>query len=222
MGDEERREGERRVMVDSQIESRGVRDPRVLAALLAVPRHQFVNPGDEYRAYADSALPTSQGQTISQPYMVALMCELLEVAPHHKVLEVGAGSGYQAAVLGQLAAEVYAVEIIPALAQRAAAVVAKLGCDNVHIIEGDGSEGYPPEAPYDRIIVAAGAERVPEPLTDQLAIGGRLVAPVGDGTVQTCLSGIREADGSLSYEQGIACVFVPLVGRHGRQPARAV
>jgi protein-L-isoaspartate(D-aspartate) O-methyltransferase len=221
MDESGRWERERERMVAEQIAARGISDRRVLAALLTVPRHQFVNPGDAGLAYADCALPTSDGQTISQPYMVALMCELLQVSPHHRVLEVGAGSGYQAAVLGQLAAEVYAVEIIAALARRAAAANAALGYDNVHVVEGDGGEGLLPGAPYDRIILAAGARRVPDPLVEQLATGGRLVAPVGEGAVQTCLTATRQADGSLAYEPGIACIFVPLVGRYGRQASRS-
>lgn len=201
-------------MVREQIENRGIHDPRVLAAMRQVPRHEFVAPGDEGVAYTDRALPIGYGQTISQPYMVALMCQLLRVEPSHRVLEVGAGSGYQAAVLGQLAAEVWAMEIVPELVRRAQGVIARLGYTNVHVLQGDGTLGYPPEAPYDRIIIAAAAPAIPPPLIAQLSEGGRIVAPVGGRGTQTCLAGTKRGT-QLDLEYSIPCVFVPLVGTHG-------
>lgn len=205
---------DRRQMVETQLRARGLRDERVLHALATVPRERFVPPDQRPYAYADSALLIGLGQTISQPYMVALMVELLEVAAHHRVLEVGAGSGYQAAVLGQLAAEVYGIEIVPELARRAEGVLAELGYGNVHIIAGDGTRGWPDAAPYDRIIIAAAAPDVPPPLLEQLAEGGRLVAPVGSRGHQDCRT-YTKTNGKLRYHGGIGCVFVPLRGEHG-------
>lgn len=204
----------RQWMVEGQLVARNITDPRVLEAMRTVPRHEFVPAGEQDLAYDDRALAIGCGQTISQPYMVALMCGLLAVEPEHKVLEVGAGSGYQAAILGQLAREVYAIEIVPELVLRARGVLARLGHDSVHIIQGDGTLGYPPQAPFDRIIVAAAAPDIPGPLVEQLAEGGRLVAPVGDRGTQTCMVGVKR-NGELELEIGISCVFVPLVGRHG-------
>lgn len=201
-------------MVHSQLRARGITDERVLAAMGAVPRHAFVAPGDESFAYDDRAMPIGQGQTISQPYMVALMCQLLDVSAQHRVLEVGGGSGYQAAVLGQLAAEVHSIEIVPELAKRAGLVLQRLGYGNVHLLQGDGTLGYPPAQPYDRVIIAAGAPAVPGPLVEQLVEGGKLVAPVGDLRVQTCIVGTRRGD-ELVVEHSIGCVFVPLRGEHG-------
>lgn len=203
-------------MVEHQLRGRGIRDERVLQAMLAIPRERFVPNSQQPYAYEDRALPIGHGQTISQPYMVAFMLQWLAVEPSHKVLEVGAGSGYQAALLGQLAQEVYAVEIVPALAEAAAATIAGLGYNNVHIITGDGSVGYPPAAPYDRIIVAAAAPELPGPLLDQLVQGGRLVAPVGGRAFQECVAATRK-NGGIITERGIGCTFVPLRGRHGWQ-----
>jgi protein-L-isoaspartate(D-aspartate) O-methyltransferase len=205
---------QRQAMVETQLESRGIRAPEVLAAFQSVPRHEFVVPGDEPVAYQDRALPIGWGQTISQPFMVAYMLEMLAVESHHRVLEVGAGSGYQAALLGQIASEVYAIEIVQELALRAQATVSRLGYTKVHIVQGDGSLGYPAQAPYDRIVVAAGAPAIPEPLVSQLVEGGRLVIPLGDRGLQTCMVGVKR-EGELSVERGIGCVFVPLVGEKG-------
>jgi len=144
-------------MVEHQLRTRDIHDARVLRAMATVPRHCFVAPGDESVAYDDRALPIGYGQNISQPYMVALMCQLLNVSRQHRVLEVGAGSGYQAALLGQLASEVYSVELVPELARRASATIARLGYPNVHIVEGDGTLGHPAAQPYDRVIIAAAA-----------------------------------------------------------------
>ena len=207
-------EQQRTEMVEHQLRRRGIKDERVLAAMLEVPREQFVPVGQRRFAYDDSALSIGEGQTISQPYMVAKMLELLDCHRHHCVLEVGAGSGYQAALLGKLAAEVYAIEIVEPLAERAGEVLARLGYDNVLVVLGDGSLGYPPAAPYDRIIVAAAAPAIPEPLAEQLVENGRLVAPVGDRGVQTCIVA-RKEQGELSIQKNTSCVFVPLLGEHG-------
>jgi len=205
---------QRRMMVENQLRRRGIADERVLAAMGKVPREKFVPEHLLRFAYDDSALSIGEGQTISQPYVVAKMLELLACGPEHQVLEVGAGSGYQAALLGELAAEVYAIEIVETLAQRARQVLSRLGYENVSIMVGDGTLGYPQAAPYDRIIVAAAAPEVPQPLAEQLAGGGRLVAPVGNRGMQTCIMATKEDDG-LHIEKSIGCVFVPLVGEHG-------
>lgn len=205
---------QRTTMVADQIAARGVRDARVLRAMERVPRHLFVPKHDAPCAYEDRAMPIGCAQTISQPYMVALMCELLDVEPHHRVLEVGAGSGYQAAVLAQLAAEVYAVEIVPELVTGAQRLMRDLGYDNVHIQVSDGTLGLPEAAPFDRIIVAAAAPAIPPPLVDQLVGGGRIVAPVGSRETQTVRVGTKLPHGLETYDS-IGCVFVPLRGRHG-------
>ncbi len=201
-------------MVATQLEARGITDRRVLDAMRTVPRHEFVPASIRDIAYTDQALAIGHGQTISQPYIVALMCQLLEVESHHRVFEVGAGSGYQAALLGQLAAEVYSVDLVPELVDAAARLVERLGYENVHIIAGDGTLGLPEKAPFDRIIVAAAAPDIPPPLIDQLAPGGRLIAPVGDRLLQRLVVLTRTAEGVQS-RNSIGCVFVPLLGRHG-------
>jgi protein-L-isoaspartate(D-aspartate) O-methyltransferase len=169
----------REQMVKTQIEDRDVSNPRVLAALRKVPRHRFVPEHLRFQAYEDAPLPIGRGQTISQPYMVAIMTELLEPEPGDRVLEVGTGSGYQAAVLSELVAEVHSIEIVPELAEGARRILAELGRSNVHVITGDGYRGLPDRAPFDGIVVTAAPERVPEPLLEQLAVGGHLVVPVG-------------------------------------------
>ena len=199
-------------MVDEQLRKRGIADPRVLAAMNSVPREAFVPPAERRRAYADGALPLSHGQTISQPLMVAMSVEALRLDGGETVLEVGAGSGYQAAVLSKLAKKVYAVEIIPELVAGAQTVLDELGIDNVELICGDGRKGWPAGAPYDAIVVAAAAEDVPETLVDQLREGGRLVIPVG-GKWGQALQASRKRDGKLYTEELCRCVFVPLV--HG-------
>ena len=205
---------ERRAMVEQQLVRRGIADERIMEAMLEVPRHEFVRPEDADVAHDDRPLPIGHGQTISQPFMVGYMLERLEVSPDHKVLEVGAGSGYQAAVLGRIAREVYAIEISAPLADRARQTVARLGYRNVHIITGDGGLGYPDAAPFDRIIVAAACPQIPQPLVAQLIDGGRLVAPVGSAGSQTCLVGVREGE-QLRIVSTIGCVFVPLRGEFG-------
>jgi protein-L-isoaspartate(D-aspartate) O-methyltransferase len=204
----------RRQMVDRQIRDRGVRDARVLAAMSAVPRHAFVLPEYLEAAYADRPLPLGEGQTISQPYMVAAMAEALALSGTERVLEIGAGSGYQAAVLSILAREVIAVETKPRLAQLCRERLARLGYSNVRVIEGDGSLGLPAAAPFDAILVSAAAPAVPQPLIDQLAEGGRIAIPVGDSESQQVLR-ITKRDAEIRRENLYHCRFVPLVGQHG-------
>lgn len=202
-------------MVETQIASRGVRDERVLAAMRAVPRHRFVDPSLAAEAYNDHPLPIGHGQTISQPYIVAYMVEQLRVAPGDRVLEVGTGCGYQAAVLGELAREVYTIEIVEPLARCAEKTLAELGYDNVHVRHGDGYHGWPEHAPFDGIVVAAAPEQVPPALVEQLAPGGRLVIPVGrlDQEIRVIT---RSADGILQ-ERLIPVRFVPLVRDPGQR-----
>lgn len=204
----------RELMVDRQIAARGVRDERVLYAMRTVPRHLFVPGARRDRAYDDTPLPLGEGQTISQPYMVAWMSELLELRGNETVLEVGTGSGYQAAVLGLIARRVYTIERIPSLAASAARLLEKLGIANVEVVEGDGSRGLPGHAPYGGILVAAGSPGVPQALVEQLDDGGRLVIPVGPSSMQMLTVITRKGDEIVTREAG-SCVFVPLVGVHG-------
>ncbi len=201
-------------MVRTQIQARGIRDPRVLEAMLSVPRHRFVRPGDEARAYGDHPLPIGFGQTISQPYIVAKMTELLAPEPDSSVLEIGAGSGYQTAILARLSRQVFAVERIPALADRARRILEELGYENVQFHVRDGTLGLPDRAPFDRILVAAAAPEVPAALLEQLAEGGRLVIPVGNLFGQQLVVYERR-NGRLQREEDILCRFVPLVGAQG-------
>jgi protein-L-isoaspartate(D-aspartate) O-methyltransferase len=197
-------------MVREQIEARGIRDPRVLAALRAVPRHELVPESQRASAYADRPLPIGSGQTISQPYIVAYMSEALALAAGARVLEIGTGSGYQAAVLAELGAEVYSIEIVPELAQRAQRDLARLGYSRVQVREGDGYAGWPEAAPFDAILLTAAPERVPQPLLDQLAKGGRLIAPVGE-LVQELVRFTRGAS-EIREERLIPVRFVPMTG----------
>ncbi|MDD5560407.1 protein-L-isoaspartate(D-aspartate) O-methyltransferase [Candidatus Methylomirabilis sp.] len=204
-------------MVEQQLKARDIVDERVLDAMGRVPRHLFVEPALEYYAYEDRPLSIGAGQTISQPYIVALMIQLLRVQPWHRVLEVGTGSGYQAAILAELAAEVYTVEIIPSLAEEACTRLAALGYGNVHAQQGDGYEGWPEVAPFDGIVVAAGAPQIPLPLIEQLREGGRMAIPVGiaRGTQDLILG---EKRGGKFLVRSIApVVFVPLTGKGGAQ-----
>jgi protein-L-isoaspartate(D-aspartate) O-methyltransferase len=203
-------------MVESQIEARGVKNPRVLAAMRTVPRHRFVPSAYRDQAYRDRALPIGLRQTISQPYMVAVMTELLDPQSGDKVLEVGTGSGYQAAVLSGLVEKIYTIEIIPELADRARRLLAANGYDNVIVITGDGYRGIPAEAPFDGIIVTAAPERVPQPLIDQLKMGGRLVVPVG-GRDQRLQVFERTEDG-LEEKTLFAVRFVPMTGEAQQVP----
>ncbi len=203
-------------MVKEQVEARGIRDERVLAAMRKVPRHLFVDPSLARRAYEDSPLLIGEEQTISQPYMVAVMTEALALQGNERVLEIGTGSGYQTAVLAELATWVYSIERIPGLAERAQHTLARLGYENVSIRVGDGSVGWPEAAPFQAIMVTAGAPAVPPPLIELLAVGGRLVIPVGTPHTQTlCL--IVKQEEEIQQEELVGCVFVRLVGKHGWQ-----
>jgi protein-L-isoaspartate(D-aspartate) O-methyltransferase len=208
-------EAERRKMVDSQLRGHGIRDERVLRAMEEIPREEFVPADGRLLAYRDDPIHIGSGQTISQPYMTALMAELLELTGKENVLEVGAGSGYAAAVLGALAATVVTVELVPALAKAARANLARTGRDaNVLIVTGDGSMGYPQLEPYDAISVAAGAPEVPAALLDQLNDPGCLVIPVGARSDQE-LRVIRKRNGRMESSTAVACRFVPLRGVEG-------
>jgi protein-L-isoaspartate(D-aspartate) O-methyltransferase len=202
----------REQMVARQLEDRGIEDARVLAAMREVPRHLFVSDDLAESAYDDRALPIAGGQTISQPYVVALMLEALTVQPDERVLEVGAGSGYAAALLGRLAREVVAIERRPELAEQARLRLAELGFANVAVHAGDGTLGWPERAPYDAILVSAGGPRVPRALEAQLAVDGRLVMPVGARNAQSLLRVVRRADAELAREDLGEVQFVPLVG----------
>ena len=197
-------------MVAEQLEPRGIDDPAVLRAMGAVPRHAFVPEEERERAYADRPLPIGHRQTISQPYVVAFMTQAAAVSPGERVLEVGTGSGYQAAVLAELAAEVYSIEIVEPLASRSARTLADLGYRNVQVRHGDGYRGWPEAAPFDAIVVTAAAPRVPEPLLEQLAVGGRLVIPVGDWDQEIEVH-TRSADG-ITVERVLPVRFVPMTG----------
>lgn len=204
----------RRAMVLEQIRRRGIGSPRVLEAMLAVPRHKFVPAESRTLAYADHPLPIGEGQTISQPYMVAVMADALALTGSERILEVGTGSGYQAAVLSLLAREVFTVESRTSLALAARQRLAQLGYLNVDVHAGDGTLGLPELAPFDAIVVAAAAPRVPPPLLEQLAEGGRLVIPVGQSEQQELLE-VRKTRGETTSRALHYCRFVPLVGRYG-------
>jgi protein-L-isoaspartate(D-aspartate) O-methyltransferase len=209
--DEEKFAKMRSDMVDRTIRARGVVDPEVLRAMATVPRHRFVPDHYLGQAYADHPLPIGYGQTISQPYIVALMTELLALGPQERVLEIGTGSGYQAAVLAELVQEIYSVEIIPELAEIGSQRLQALGYDNVRTKQGDGYYGWEEHAPFDAIIVTCAPDHVPQPLINQLAEGGRLVAPIGPpGGYQTLWQYVREEDGLRAYNIG-GVRFVPLV-----------
>jgi protein-L-isoaspartate(D-aspartate) O-methyltransferase len=205
-------EEQRARMVEEQLRRRGIADSRVLAAMGEIPREAFIPEAHKRDAYFDGALPLSHGQTISQPLMVAMSAEALRLKGDETVLEVGAGSGYQAAVLSRLAKKVYALEIIPELVAGARRAIGSLGIDNVELICADGRKGWPEAAPYDGIVVAAAAEEVPPALVEQLAEGGRMVIPVG-GKWGQALQASRKRGGKLETEELCRCVFVPLV--HG-------
>ena len=201
-------------MVERQIEARGVRDPQVLAAMREVPRHLFIPPPYDRDAYEDGPLPIGNGQTISQPYIVALMTALLHPEPADRILEIGAGSGYQAAVLSVLVRQVTTVERLAPVADLARRNLAALHYMNVTVVVGDGTMGYPQNSPYDGIIITAATPEVPAPLTGQLAEGGRLVAPVGGRDVQELVV-LEKLKGTISEERHGGVRFVPLIGEHG-------
>jgi protein-L-isoaspartate(D-aspartate) O-methyltransferase len=204
----------RQQMVNYQLRSRGIRDERVLAAMATVPREEFVPENERYNSYADGALPIGEGQTISQPVVVAFMAEAMKILPGDKVLEIGTGSGYGAAILSQLAGEVHTVERIAALADRASQTLKRLGYLNVEVHLSDGTLGLASEAPFDAISVTAAAREVPQSLLDQLAEGGRLVIPVGSLHGQQMQRITRRGDRYETEDFG-AYAFVPLIGKHG-------
>ena len=204
----------RNLMVDTQLIPRGIRDARVLEAMRKVPRHLFMDESMWYKAYDDMALPVGEGQTISQPYMVAVMTELLDIKGAGKVLEIGTGSGYQAAILAELSGEVYTIERIQSLSQKAVETLRSLGYVNIHPMVGDGTLGWPEAAPFDRILITAGAPEIPGPVMEQLAERGILLAPVGDRSSQQLIR-VKNENGKLSREYHTPCIFVPLVGKYG-------
>ena len=201
-------------MVEEQLRARGIRDERLLAAMAKVPREEFISPEDIANAYGDYPLPIGAGQTISQPYIVAVMVEALELLPNDRVLEVGTGTGYQAAILGELSADVWSIERHAELADKAREILQRLGYSNVHVITGDGSLGLPEHAPFDKILVAAAAPRIPETLVGQLADGGRLVVPVGTRQEQQ-VQVVRKIGNETAVTFRDPCRFVPLVGEQG-------
>jgi protein-L-isoaspartate(D-aspartate) O-methyltransferase len=204
------RVSEREHMVETQISARGVRDARVLEAMRTVPRHEFVPERQRDSAYLDMPLPIGHDQTISQPFIVARMTELLALQGKERVLEIGTGSGYQAAILSVLAREVYSIEIVEPLARRAAQDLRRLGYHNVHVRAGDGYQGWPEAAPFDAIVVTAAPPRIPEPLKQQLAVGGRLVIPVGDFDQE--LRVLTRTERGLSERAVLPVRFVPMTG----------
>ena len=206
--------GAREKMVREQLEKRGIKDERVLKAFRAVPRHEFMPEAIQHQAYEDTPLPIGDGQTISQPYTVARMTELLELTPSHIVLEIGTGSGYQAAVLAEIAEWVYSVERHRDLAQKAREALDRTGYHNVAVRVGDGTLGWREHAPYDAVIITAGAPEIPRPLVEQLKDGGRLVAPVGDKFTQHMILGVKKG-GQLETKDVGAYRFVELIGKHG-------
>lgn len=209
---------QRALMVEQQLRARGIRCEAVLEVMGEIPRERFLPPDQRYRAYHDQALPLSLGQTISQPFMVAVMTEALKLRPSDRVLEIGTGSGYQTAVLAHLASLVFSLERIPELSSRAEEVLGELACEKVRLRVGDGSLGWPEEAPFDAILVTAGAPQVPESLKAQLgADGGRLVIPVGDQGIQELVRVTRTGDEFVS-ETLLTCRFVPLLGEEGWEP----
>jgi protein-L-isoaspartate(D-aspartate) O-methyltransferase len=206
----------REAMVEQQIRQRGVTNARVLDAMRSIPRERFVPSGLRAQAYEDGPLPIGSGQTISQPYIVAYMTEVLDVQPSHKVLEVGTGSGYQAAILSELVREVYTIEIVPELARRAEGVLRDLKKTNVHVRAGDGYAGWPEQAPFDRIMVTAAPEEIPRPLIEQLVTGGRLVVPVGGQGGPQWMTILEKTSTGVVEKRTIPVQFVPFT----RLPAR--
>jgi protein-L-isoaspartate(D-aspartate) O-methyltransferase len=205
---------ERVRMVEDQIVTRGIKDERVLTAMRKVPRHEFLPEAIRGMAYSDNALPIGDGQTMSQPYMVAFMTESLRLTGAERVLEIGTGSGYQTAVLAELCSKVYTVERVKLLAEKARAAFDRLGYRGVALKVYDGTYGWKEMGPFDAIMVTAGSPDIPQPLVEQLRIGGRMVIPVGERTGQRLLKVIRTSEGPVT-EALIPCVFVPLIGAHG-------
>jgi protein-L-isoaspartate(D-aspartate) O-methyltransferase len=203
-------------MVEQQLRGRGLRDERVLAAMAKVPREPFISPEDEQSAYGDFPLPIGAGQTISQPYIVAAMLEKLDLQPEDRVLEVGTGTGYEAAILGELGGEVWTIERHRELATKAESILQELRYSNVHVMYGDGSRGLPEHAPFTKVLVAAAAPRIPEALVEQLADGGKMILPVGSRQEQQ-LQLVRKVCGEIVVNNEELCRFVPLLGEHGWQ-----
>ena len=191
--------------------STGLTDARILNAFAEVPRHEFLSEAQRSIAYDDRAVPLDEGQTVSQPSMIAIMLGELQCEPGQRGLEVGSGSGYAAALLGQLLAQVYGIELRPALAARARASLERAGATNVHVITGDGTRGLPEYAPYDRILVSAAPARIPDALIEQLAVGGRIAIPVGDSHSQTLVVGHKTSPTDVEWRRTVPCIFVPLV-----------
>lgn len=208
----DRFEAIRKKMVASQLRSRGIRDERVLAAMERVPRHLFVSADEHEEAYEDRPLAIAEGQTVSQPYIVAVTLEALAIPPNARVLEIGTGSGYQTALLAEIAREVYSVERYPLLVEQARSRLSELGYSNVHIVLGDGSGGLAQHAPYDSIVASAAAPRIPQPLLDQLSDPGRMVIPVGPSAGQR-LELLVKNDGHWSVTTLEGCRFVPMIGK---------
>lgn len=204
----------REFMVNTQLISRGIKDERVLNAMRKVPRHLFVDESIQYKVYDDMALPIGEGQTISQPYMVAIMTELLELKGNEKVLEIGTGSGYQAAILAELSKEVYTIERVDVLAQNAEERFLSLGYTNIHVKAGDGTLGWPEEAHFDRIMITAATPKIPDVLMEQLSEEGIILAPVGERFSQQLLKRTKSM-GQYSDEYHTPCIFVPLIGKYG-------
>jgi protein-L-isoaspartate(D-aspartate) O-methyltransferase len=204
----------RQTLVEESIRSSRVTDPRVLKAFLSVPRHEFVFPKYTDQAYVDGPLPIGEGQVITQPSLAARMTQALYLQGTEKVLEIGTGCGYQAAILSQLAKEVYTIERLPSLAARAQAVLRRLGYTNVSVFLGDGTKGLPAYAPFDAILVTAGGKRIPQPLLEQLTEGGYVVMPIGEDTTRHHLQAGRKMQGKLHLQRLGAVSFVPLIGEY--------
>jgi len=202
-------------LVERIAASTQITDTRILLAFAAVPRHEFLAESQRAVAYEDRALNLDDGQTVSQPSMIAIMLQELACEPTQRALEVGAGSGYAAAVLGRLVREVYGLEVRPALAERARRTLARVGIGNVQVLDGDGRRGLPEQAPFDRILVSAAASAVPEALVEQLAKGGRLAMPVGDSHGQTLVIAEKTQENEVIWTRTVPCVFVPLIGGSG-------
>ncbi len=209
-------EAARREMVERQIRQRGISDPKILNAFLKVERHRFVPAGITPYAYQDRPLPIGEGQTISQPYIVAFMTWALKLSRSDKVLEIGTGSGYQAAILGELCDQVFSIEIITSLGERAKRLLKELGYSNVQVKTGDGYQGWPEFAPFDAVIVTCAPTHVPEPLKAQLKNGGRMIIPVGDQFQQKLVL-LRKVNGKLKQENVLPVMFVPMVGPDGKR-----
>ena len=206
---------ERGSMVEQQLRQRGISDERLLAAMAKVPRHEFVSQQNWPEAYADHPIPIAEQQTTSQPYMIAAMVQAAEIKPQDRVLEIGAGSGYQTAVLAELASQVFAVERYASLTDAARTALERLGYRNAKVVTGDGSLGFPEAAPYDAIIVSAAAPRIPPALVEQLAAGGRLIVPVGESEQQVVQLVLRDKEGNIRVQTLEGCRFVPLIGQQG-------